>query len=282
MTSLPPLNDWERTSRSLHRATQLLGAIRLLKLERVPNYLELATVILSRGLSTGVLPSGGEVVLDFQDQNLIYRAPEGGTTSIALGGHSQGSLLETLLEVMEPELGFNAGDNSTRIDSFMVALAAKQHPFLPKREDLADEALLEIDPVTARDYNQALYRVFTAAARFRARLTGTMTPVVVWPEHFDLSFLWFATSDASEYAPQMNFGFAPFSDGLPRPYLYAYAYPMPEGFEKLSLPAPAKWHTDGWNGVVVNYDELAQEGDPEAVIENIYEAVFRVLSPTLG
>jgi hypothetical protein len=50
-----------------------------------------------------------------------------------------------------------------------------------------------------------VYRVFTAAARFRARLEGSQTPIVVWPEHFDLSTLWFPTNDRSDEAPLMDF-----------------------------------------------------------------------------
>ena len=42
----------------------------------------------------------------------------------------------------------------------------------------------------------------------RARLNGPMTPIVVWPEHFDLSFLWFASAQATDRFPHMNFGCA--------------------------------------------------------------------------
>ena len=41
---------------------------------------------------------------------------------------------------------------------------------------------------------------------------GPQTPIVVWPEHFDLSTLWFPTNDRSDEAPVMNFGFAPFDE----------------------------------------------------------------------
>ena len=102
--------------------------------------------------------------------------------------------------------------------------------------------------------------------------------MVVWPGHFDLSFLWFATDNATEKGPHLNFGFAPFSDGLPRPYLYSYAWPLPAGFSASSLPPMAYWHTIGWTGVVVPYDELVKVADPEAVIEETFTEIYKTLS----
>jgi hypothetical protein len=130
---------------------------------------------------------------------------------------------------------------------------------------------------TANGYADALYRVFTALARFRARLQGHMTPLVVFPEHFDLSTLWFVEGDMDDHKPHLNFGFAPFSPGLPRPYLYAYAYPYPADFAAPPLPAPARWHSEGWRGVVIDYDAISQHNDPEAAIERLCLHVFASL-----
>lgn len=48
---------------------------------------------------------------------------------------------------------------------------------------LTGDAPLTVDPATGAAYGEALYRVFTAVARFRARLTGPQTPIkvrIVW------------------------------------------------------------------------------------------------------
>jgi hypothetical protein len=163
----------------------------------------------------------------------------------------------------------------------MTALIAKNPALSRKRGDFTDETPLELVPQLAADYAQALYRIFTATARFRARLVGPMTPVVLWPEHFDLSFLWFATDKATEGNPHLNFGFAPYSEGLPRPYLYSYAFPLPADFNAPKLPSLARWHTTGWTGVVVSYDELANLADPEAAIEETFTDIYEILSPVL-
>jgi hypothetical protein len=284
MNKLPALNGWEKTAHSLHRATQILGALRMLALEQVPNYLELATVIQPEGLSTGRLPFG-EVRANFKEAALVYQPTSADPVRIPMAGQSQASLLEKLLETMESQgqnLLPDRAKSQSRGEAFLEVLATRQHPFMPAKADLLDETPLETDPALSAEYSQALYTVFTATARFRARLNGPMTPIVVWPEHFDLSFLWFATAQASEKFPHMNFGFAPFSDGLPRPYLYAYAWPMPDGFAQMALPALAQWNTEGWQGVVVPYDELVKLNDPEKAIEQIFMAIFDTLAPTLA
>jgi hypothetical protein len=163
----------------------------------------------------------------------------------------------------------------------LAALDSSDHVFKPKPGELTSDAPLDVDTTVSADYSHALYQVFTATARFRARLAGPQTPIVVWPEHFDLSTLWFPTNDRSDEAKVMNFGFAPFDGATERPYLYAYAYPMPVGFETLPLPAPASWHTVGWKGLFVAYDDLARADDPEALIESLFERVYELLAPTL-
>ncbi len=278
---LSPLDHWEPTSHSLHQAAQILGAIRMLTRDPVPNYLELALRIEPDGLSTERLPSGGEVRLDFERGVVVCAPKDGRAMAVTLAGRTQASLLESILTalqaqdqalVMQKDGSFSA--------AFLAALQARNHPLISSVEIGGTDAL-EVDRALGAEYARVLNRVFTATARWRSRLTGFVTPVVVWPEHFDLSTLWFATDDASESAPQMNFGFAPFDSEFNKPYLYVTAYPMPEGFEKLPLPMGARWHTKGWNGAIVPYDELARADDPEALIESVFEAIHAVIAPTL-
>jgi Family of unknown function (DUF5996) len=66
------------------------------------------------------------------------------------------------------------------------------------------------------------------------------------------------------------------------PYLYAYAYPMPEGFAELPLLAPATWNVAPWKGMILHYDDLRASDDPEALIEATCEAVYQMLAPTLA
>jgi Family of unknown function (DUF5996) len=277
---LSPLDHWEPTSHSLHQAAQILGAIRMLTRDPVPNYLELALRIEPDGLSTERLPSGGEVRLDFERGVVVCAPKDGRAMAVTLAGRTQASLLESILTALNAQgQSLVAQKDGSFSAAFLAALQAKNHPLIGSVE-IGGTQPLEVDRALGADYARLLNRVFTATARWRSRLTGFVTPVVVWPEHFDLSTLWFATDEVSESAPQMNFGFAPFDAEFNKPYLYVTAYPIPDGFEKLPLPMGARWHTQGWNGAIVPYDELARADDPEALIESVFEAVHAVLSPT--
>jgi hypothetical protein len=248
---LPDLLNWELTRDNLHRSTKLLNAVRLRYLEPMPNHLHHSLVITPNGLSTGVFSTGGgaansEVQLDFKTASV---------NDVALNGHS--------LKTLSAQVLVNAG-----LDVPMT--------------NLSDDTPFEVNVGLAKDYAQTLYSVFTAVARFRARLLGAMSPVVVWSHHFDVSFLWFATAQADETAPHMNFGFSPGDAGIPRPYFYVYAYPSPESLTQLILPTPVRWHTEGWTGACIDYDDVRQSDSFEADIEALLMRIFDIVSPLLS
>jgi hypothetical protein len=99
---------------------------------------------------------------------------------------------------------------------------------------------------------------------------------VVWPEHFDLSMLWFTMLSGDEHTtPHLNFGFSPPSPGIDDYYLYAYAYPYPDQFYVPTLPPGARWNEQPWRGVVVPYTALS---DAEVMCEGIFRALRPLLS----
>ncbi|MCC6801958.1 MAG: hypothetical protein IT319_03660 [Anaerolineae bacterium] len=272
------------TLESLHTAARLLGAVRLLMFERQPNFLELGLKITQDGLSTDRLPGDGEVLLDFRRLALVYQPGSGGDTLLPISGESQAGLLEALLRTVYPrELAeiVPLADGISYTEAMFRAVERFVNRLKPKRDHLSGAAPLTFDAGSARSYADALYAIFTGIARFRARLDGAQSPVVVWPEHFDLSFLWFA-STPDEHHPHLNFGFAPYSVGIDDPYLYAYAYPYPTEYVPPALPNGAHWHTQGWTGVVLPYAEIAKQANPEAYVEASCIAINRALRPLLG
>lgn len=258
MMTLPPLNQWDSTRAGLHRAAQVVAAVRVAVSPPLPNALRHSLYPVRRGLTTGPLPLGGELLLDFGARAVFYMRPALPHYEIPAHGDSQTSLAERLLR----------------------ALAQAGHSVALDSAHLDDSAPLEIDAGQAADYAAALYTVFTAAARFRARLFGPQSPVVVWPHNFDLSTLWFAGAGSDENRHQhLAFGFAPASQGFARPYLYAYARPHTPDLSALALPAPAYVHDDGWTGVVVDYDDLVGLAEPDQAVEALYADIYRALLP---
>lgn len=267
--TLPPLKNWEATRDSLHQAAQVLSVIKKACIAPQPNALHLSMRIVPEGLSTGAL-SIGTFTLNYGTGAIDYYSfPDSQPSHVPLSHHNPRLLPMQLMQ----EVAKARPDQTLRV--------------LPKASDLTTPFM--IDPQIGAEYASVQYTVFTALARFRARVTGLMTPLVVWPHGFDLSMLWFppggSGSPDEQTVPHLNFGFSPFSAGFPRPYLYVYAWPTPKNLNNKLLPSPAKWHNGSWTGVVVDYDALRvsmkAETPPAFKIETLYERIFSVLSEVL-
>lgn len=284
----PQLVDWKTTSWALHQASMLLGPIHNAVFAPRNNYLHLPIFIEPTGLVSQRLPQGGHVHVDFKAAAVVYRPASGGEVRLGLAEHTQASLFQALLGALrQDELAAFLADAPN--DDLITHLMTKLRADTSRVEFLSLEAVtnrepLTVNPHTATAYADVLYSVYTAVARFRARLDGHMTPVVVWPEHFDLSTLWFHPDNAAmdAYKAHLNFGFTPYTPGqYDEPYLYAYAYPYPEPFTPPALPEPAFWNMDGWRGVAVRYEALQGHDDPSGFVETLFAQIFAVLQGLL-
>lgn len=258
--ALPDLShEWPATRQALHEAAQILGAIRAAVAPTQINYLNLGLRVLPGHLTTGPLGSVGEWQLDLRTQTLRWFPLHQRAIDLSARGVTQRVLTDIVVHLLA-QAGHRITLNRARLDS---------------------ETPMQPNPATATAYGDALTTIFTVFERLRASLPGAKTPLVVWPHGFDLSFLWFARRVASEEHPHLSFGFSPASAGLDRPYFYAYAHPMPPTLVDAPLPEPARWHTAGWTGVVLPYDDLAPREDAEAAVLGILRAVFDQMSSQL-
>jgi hypothetical protein len=268
MMTLPPLQNWLETGRGLHRGALLLGALQRLTQPPRPAYLELGLKVEPDGLFTYPFPQGGKAGLDFSSSSLVYNPKRASPIRYPLAGRSQAEVFHDLFgDLAKSELAALLPPGEDLFERVSAAISASGRYRPPKREILIADTPITIDRDLAAKYWGALQAIFTGLARFRAGLLGLQTPMVVWPEHFDLSMLWFSGSEIDESQPHLNFGFAPFSEGIDHPYLYAYAYPYPAQYEPPDLPSGARWHTQGWTGVVLPYDVIAAQPEPVHYIE---------------
>jgi hypothetical protein len=139
----------------------------------------------------------------------------------------------------------------------------------------------------------AFWQALTNAERifkeFRATLSGEPGPVQFWTHGFDLAFEWFgarvvvgeADGQRSEFPSQINLGFYP---GDPSGAPYFYSNPWPFEAEQLldhPLPAGARWHTEGWQGTILAYDNLVGDEEAENRLLDYARAVHELASPAL-
>jgi hypothetical protein len=267
MPTLQSLAQAEKTTRSLHNAAKILSSLRMVHLQHHPLYLEQGLFPTPSGLTSGVLPSGAEVFLDFNRVAMVYHAPEGYEMVIPLVGETQVSAAQKLFEV----------GKFGEVAEVDAALRAKFTEIPRDYIGFDFETPFSIDPTVSRHFGEALYAITTGIALFKSRLTGAMTPIIVWPGGFDLSTLIFTGTALDESQFHLNFGFAPYSRGIDYPYVYAYTHPTPEGLTTRTLPSPAHWHTEGWTGVVIPYEEIAKHNDPVNFTMELCERVYHVL-----
>ena len=258
--ALPALINWEETRSALHQVTQVVGAIRVASSDALANDLQYSVSVTDRGVSTTPLNVGGELMFDFGTFQLRFANARGDDFMIDARGYNQKSLMQAVL------------------DEF----SERDIQLEPSMKHITNESPFAVDMSIAQDYVKVLDIVYTALARFRAKLSGGMTPIVIWPHHFDVAFIWFATKGMDEHKdPQLAIGFAPFSDGINRPYFYAYAWSQDTGYVEVELDPPAQAITEGYTGLYSEYDTLRTEANFNSVIEDMFMIYHRKASDGL-
>lgn len=258
--ALPSLSNWERTRDALHQIALVVGAIRVACADPQPNDLHFSLDLTDSGFSTSTMRCGGALEFDLNMLQLRFSRCGASVFTLSAQGHSQVSLSQALIAIFQ-DSGYSISPSMKRITY---------------------DSALEIDAALSKDYLLALNRVYSALAGFRARLGGFMTPLVLWPHHFDMGFIWFPGSGSDEHAdPHISFGFAPFSDGLDRPYLYAYAWSKTTGYVQAPLSAPAQAITTGYTGLYAPYDHLRGASHFDSVIVSMLQQFQRLTSVQL-
>ena len=116
------------------------------------------------------------------------------------------------------------------------------------------------DPVQSKKYADALWWLqeqFDGIVQ--SNREGVMSPILLYPHHFDLSLAWFPFDDERQIA----IGFSTGDEHIAEPYLYLTVYPQPDALESCGGPSESYWQTNGFSGRVLLYDELYKSPDPE-------------------
>ena len=245
--TLPALSNWETSRDALHQVSLVVGAIRVASSEALPNDLQFSLAVTDHGISTSELKIGGELKFDFASFSLTY---QGTTDSFTLDatGYNQKSLMQALLDKFA-KLGIHIE---------------------PSMKHITHGTPFDVDKSLTRDYAKVCDTIYTALARFRAKLSGGMSPIVIWPHHFDMAFMWFASENMDEHtAPHLAIGFAPFSDGVNRPYFYAYGWSKETDYVQVKTEPPAQAITTPYTGLYAEYDTLYKEAEFNRVIEEM-------------
>lgn len=271
-TLFPALTNFEPTRETLHWYARAVGVLPRIHAESHPNWWHISLKVRPDGLYTEpmALPGGGtlrvkmdldqhKVLLLVNDQKTAEFDMTEGLTATAFG--------DRLLEAVAG-LGFT-GDY--------------------ERQRFENEDPRKYDPETVPAFWQALTNADRIFKEFRATLDGQPGPVQFWTHGFDLAFEWFGDrvvtheegGQKTEYPSQINLGFYPGSPGS-APYFYSNPWPFEaEQLLDQSLPESCSWHTEGWQGSILAYDELAGNEEAEERLREYARVVHELASATL-
>jgi hypothetical protein len=259
----PELGDWRGTRETLHAYCKVLGTIRAAFAPEEPRYAHISLRLYTSGLTTTPIPTPGKpgetfaLSLDLRNHYVLLSTSGGEVQQIRMSeGLSATQLGEELIGKLDA-LGIKGKVN------------AKKFHNDGRREYALDEA---------ERYFAALTRAGQVFEQFRAGLSGAADPVQLWPHHFDLSFVLLGSKTVKEkdadYPSQITVGFAPADSSTPTEYFYCNPYPFEKSVTEGDLPAGARWHTNGWNGALYPYGEVAGKADGAERLLQFLQAAY--------
>ena len=263
----PQLNETDivDTRNALHAYARILGNYLKVCRPKRKHWWHASLRPSLNGLTTGVVHADidFELELDLRQSQMCGRTSNGANFEAALQGQS-------------------AAEVAGLAEDFLLTNGLSQN--LVPENAIGDEETAGF--VYSAEHARILYltlnSVSAAMAEFRAGIPEETSPIQLWPHHFDLSMLWLPGEkiagqdpDNEEYSDkQMNFGFTFGDEGIPEPYFYVTAYPLPDGFPSLRLPAGTSWYTEGFNGPVLRYRTLIESSDPNAYLLDLWSGLL--------
>ncbi|MDH3605522.1 MAG: DUF5996 family protein [Acidimicrobiia bacterium] len=266
---LPPLpDDFEPTRATLHAYAHAVGAIPRTHADPHDKWWHVSLKVTERGLETDSMSlPGGEtfnVRLDLTSHEVVLAAGSDETPISMTDGLTGTEMGERLIDLVGG-----------------LGLAGEYN-----REKFESSDAREYTPEVVSTYFTAARNVRDVFERHLASLPGEVSQVQLWPHNFDLACEWFGTrvetyeegGEVTEHPSQLNLGF------YPEGRAYFYSNPWPFETDKLTempLPHGAEWHTEGWEGSILYYDQLAGDPDAATKLADFARAVFDAASPTL-
>jgi len=269
-----PLNEWQKTYRTLHMWAQIVGKVRMTLSPPLNHWWHVALYVNSRGLTTGPIPYPPgvfEIQFDFQKHELHISTSEGPGPSRPLRDESVASFYSGIFETLA-SLGIEVEINP------MPQEVADAVPFD------RDYANCSYDPEYANRFWRILVSSSKVLQRFRAGFTGKCSPVHFFWGSFDLACTRFSGRPAPArkgvisgpaYSHEVSSaGFWPGGGAVNDAAFYAYAAPSPAGLDVERIqPEEASWNRD-LGEFILMYDDLRRSRAPEAKLMSFLESTY--------
>lgn len=277
---------WKATYATLHMWTQIVGKIRLAQAPWLNHSWQVTLYPMARGLTTAAMPyrmrgmRAFQIDFDFLAHQLLIQTSDGAVQTMPLVPRSVADFHQELFSKLR-QLGLDVTIRKTP-NEVVEAIPFDQ-----------DRIHASYDAEAVGRFWRALLQASRVFQEFRGRFIGKCSPVHFFWGSFDLAVTRFSGRPApmhpggapncpdrvmqEAYSHELaSCGFWPGSEQLPYPAFYAYAYPIPEGFDgALSHPNQAFYHA-ALGEFILPYDDVRRAESPDAMLleflQGSYEA----------
>lgn len=276
-----PFAAWRDTKATLHLWTQVVGKVRLALAPMVNHWWQVPLYVTARGLTTSPMPAGArslQIDFDFIEHRLLIACSDGAVETMTLEPRSVADFRADVMARLAT-LG---------IDVAIWTMPVEIPDAVPFDQD---DAHRSYDKEAVHRFWRVLVQCERVLTLFRTRFLGKVSPVHFFWGSFDLAVTRFSGRRAPDHpgvAPNLanwvmreaysqevsSCGFWPGDDASPTPAFYAYAYPVPTGFDR----APVQPDGATWNGAlgefILPYDAVRQAASPDAALLAFLQSTY--------
>jgi hypothetical protein len=231
------------------------------------------------GFTTGPMPYRGrtfQIDFDFVAHRVDVVVSDGQRRSIPLIPRSVQSFYRLTMQALH-ELGIDV-----RVWPMPVEVPN------PIRFD-EDETHASYDPIYAERFHRVLVAVDSVMKEYRAPFRLRHTLVQFFFGSFDLAYARYsgrpATPPSDDVimrramdAEEVCAGFWPGDDRFPEPAFWCYAYPKPDGAEKLAVRPEAAFWSGALGEFVIRYEDVRNAPSPPAALREFLTSTFEGFS----
>ena len=278
-----PYEDWRDTRDTLHMYTQVIGKLRLALSPFEPEWAHVALYVSPRGLTTSSIPVGlrtFDAEFDFIDHVLVIRTSDGDIDRRPLGG-TVADFYQDVMRTLE-RMG---------VDVAISELPSEVSDPIPFPDDRTHHTY---DAAQVGQFHAVLSLVDLVMKEHRAHFHGRTTPVEFFWGTFDIALMRYSgrliepPRDAGIIrrvgadAEAICAGWWPGDERVPHPAFYAYAFPPPDGIERVSIQ-PAGAAFDAASGeFLLPYDAARAEPDPRRAIREFLSSTYERAAELMG
>ncbi|QDM39636.1 DUF5996 family protein [Altererythrobacter sp. TH136] len=283
-----PFEPWKDTCAALHLYAQIVGKYRLAHTPWVNHSWHATLYVNADGLTTGLIPDGPGVTVQFdlQRQRLIASCATGKSSAFALEPMTVAEFdarFKTAISTVGGSPSYHGCPNE-----------------LPEVIPFADDTAARLwDAEAVSRFHRALVRIDAVFNEFRTGFLGKVSPVHLFWGSFDLAVTRFSgraaplhpggipnlpdTVTQEAYSHEVSSaGFWPGGGGIDEPCFYSYAYPSPADFSGQPVrPGGARFDND-LGEFILPYEAVRSAPDPRAALLEFLHATYDAAAMLAG